>query len=54
MGRFLMVFGLAILFAGWALYRLFIKRDLMQHKDTLFLGLFFMGIRGVVYILLWA
>ena len=49
-----MVFGLAILFGGWVLYRLVVKRDLMQHKDTLFLGLFFMGIWSVVYLMLWA
>lgn len=54
MSRVLMVIGLLALFAGWVLYRLLIKRDLMQHKGTLFLGLFFIGIWGLVYWFIWA
>lgn len=54
MGRLIMVIGLTGLFAGWVLDRLLIKRDLMQHKDILFLGVIFLGIWGLVYWWLWA
>lgn len=54
MGRMVMVIGLLALFLGWALYRLLVKRDLMQHKGTLALGSLFVGIWAVLYVLLWA
>ncbi len=38
-----------VLFIGWALYHLLIKKDLKQHKGDLYAGLFFMGVWGVLY-----
>lgn len=54
MGRLVMVFGLLALFLGWALYRLLVKRDLMQHRSTLALGGLFIGVWGLFYWWLWA
>lgn len=42
--------GLAFLFLLWVLFRLIIKKDLRKNYNTLFLGLFFMGIWTVLYI----
>ncbi len=44
-----MVIGLLALFLGWALYRLLVKRDLMQHRNTLAVGALFIGIWGVLW-----
>ncbi len=49
MGRLVMMIGLAALFAGWVLFRLVIKRDLLQHRAALGLGAFFLGIWGMAF-----
>jgi hypothetical protein len=41
-----------IFFVGWILYRLFIKRDLKEHLDYLYFGLFFIGIWILIYLLI--
>jgi hypothetical protein len=48
-----MVWGLAAIFIGWLLYRGLVKRDLLQHRGTLVLGTFFMGIWGLLGWFLW-
>ncbi|AEA45707.1 hypothetical protein Fluta_3740 [Fluviicola taffensis DSM 16823] len=39
-----------VVFVGWFLYRLLIKKDLKKNLNTLFLGLFFVGIWTVIYL----
>ncbi len=43
--------GLILLafFAGWVLYRLLIKKDLLKHKDQLLVSLFFLGAWAFIY-----
>jgi high-affinity Fe2+/Pb2+ permease len=36
--------GLTIVFIGWILYRLFIKKDLSKNLNNLYFGLFFVAI----------
>ncbi len=38
-----------ILFIGWILYRTIIKKDIKQNLNTVYLGLFFIGIWTVMY-----
>lgn len=38
-----MAIGLTIVFIGWILYRLLIKKDLSKNLNSLYLGLFFIG-----------
>ncbi|HRF81620.1 MAG TPA: hypothetical protein PL070_16200 [Flavobacteriales bacterium] len=54
MGRLVMVIGLLALFLGWALYRLLVKRDLMQHRGTLAVGALFIGVWALLYFWLWS
>jgi len=42
-------FILLACFIGWILYRLLVKKDLMQHKDQLLVGLFFIGAWSLIY-----
>ena len=49
MKRILMFYGLLIVFIGWIFYRLFIKKDLKKHLDTLYLGLVFIALWGLIY-----
>lgn len=49
--RILVTIGLLIVFIAWILYRLLIKKDLKQHLDTLYIGLFFMGVWAAIYFL---
>lgn len=49
MSRLVAIIGLAALFLGWVLYRLFITRDLAQHKETLILGLLFVGVWALLF-----
>lgn len=44
-----MAIGLAIVFVGWILYPLLIKRDLSENLNSLYLGLFFIGIWVLFY-----
>jgi len=39
-------------FIGWILYRLFVKRDLKENLNNLYIGLSFTGIWIVIYYLL--
>ena len=48
-----MMIGLTALFVGWVLYRLLVKRDLMQHKPTLAVGLLFLSAWALLGWLLW-
>ncbi len=43
---------LIIVFAFWALYRLLIKKDWRQHLSNFYMGLFFIGIWGLIYFFL--
>ncbi|MBL7951969.1 MAG: hypothetical protein JNM62_09640 [Flavobacteriales bacterium] len=54
MGRLVMVLGMLALFVGWALYRLLVKRDLMQHRGTVAVGGLFIGVWGLLYGWLWS
>lgn len=38
-----------VFFVGWILYRLVIKKDLKKNLNSMFLGLFFMGIWTLIY-----
>ena len=44
-----MAIGLAIVFIGWILYRLLIKKDLSKNLNSLYLGLFFIIIWALFY-----
>jgi uncharacterized membrane protein len=44
-----MAIGLAIVFIGWILYRFLIKKDLGKNLNSLYLGLFFIGIWVLFY-----
>lgn len=37
------------LFAVWIVYRAFIKKDIRQHRDSLYLGIAFTAIWGTIY-----
>ena len=41
-----------ILFIGWFLFRLIIKKDIKKNLNTVYLGLFFIAIWTVMYWLL--
>jgi len=47
--RFYMPLVFIALIIGWLHYRLFFKKDLKQHKNDLYLGLFFIAIWSVLY-----
>lgn len=38
-----------IIFIGWVLYRLLIKKDLKNNLNNVYVGLFFIGIWGLIY-----
>jgi hypothetical protein len=39
-----------VVFFGWFLYSLLIKKDIKKNLHTLFLGLFFAGIWAVIFL----
>jgi tellurite resistance protein TehA-like permease len=41
-----------VLFVGWVLYRLLVKKDLKQNLNNLYLGIFFIAIWGLIYVLI--
>jgi hypothetical protein len=41
-----------VIFIGWILYRLLIKKDLKQNLQTLYIGLIFTAIWGIIYFLI--
>jgi len=47
--RFIMPVFFGILFLGWILYKLFITKDLMQNKGSLFSGLVFVVVWIFIY-----
>jgi hypothetical protein len=49
MSRIVMVIGLVIVFIGWILYRLIIKKDLNKNLNNLYLGLSFIVIWTLFY-----
>jgi hypothetical protein len=49
MKKFLTVFCLILCFIGWILHRFFIKKDLKNHLNEFYFGLFFIGIWVVIY-----
>jgi hypothetical protein len=42
-------FAFVLLFIGWILYQLFIKKNLKQNLNNLYAGLFFTGIWLILY-----
>lgn len=42
----------AVLFIGWLLYRLLIKKDIKKQMNTVYLGLFFFAIWAILYFLI--
>ena len=49
MFRLYIPFALALVFIGWVLFRLLIKKDLKQNLNSVYLGLFFMSIWAIMY-----
>ncbi len=47
--RLYMPLILVAVFLGWVLYRAFIKKDLKQNLTSLYAGLAFLGVWGVIY-----
>jgi len=45
--------ALIILFIFWTLYRLLIKKDLKSNMNNLYFGLFFIGLWGLIYFLIY-
>ena len=43
MSRILMAIGLTVVFLGWILYRLIVKKDLKKNLNNMYLGFFFIG-----------
>lgn len=41
--------GLLVLFLLWVAYRLLIKKDLKKNLDSLYAGLFFIGVWATIY-----
>ncbi len=52
MSRVGIVIGLVIAFTGWILYRLLIKKDLKKNLNSVYLGLFFIGVWALAYFLI--
>jgi hypothetical protein len=40
---------LLVLFVSWILYHILIKKDLSEHKNDLYLGIFFFAIWALIY-----
>ncbi len=47
--RMYLPIGFFIVFMGWFLYRLLIKKDLKRNLNILYVGLTFIGIWGLIY-----
>lgn len=41
--------ALLVVFLCWVLYRLIVKKDLRQHMNTVYFGMFFAAIWAVIY-----
>jgi hypothetical protein len=44
--------GLFVVFLGWFVYHMYIKRDMKENMNNLFAGLFFIAIWFAMYVLL--
>ncbi len=47
--RIYMPIAFLIFFLGWILYRLVIKKDLKKNLNSMYLGLFFIGVWALIY-----
>ncbi len=47
--RLLMPIVFFVLFITWVLYRAFVKKDLKKQLNTVYFGLFFIGIWALMY-----
>ncbi|MBS7788173.1 hypothetical protein KIH23_12775 [Flavobacterium sp. CYK-55] len=52
--RIFLPFVFALLFLGWLVYRLIVRKDLKANKNDLYTGIFFIVIWVVLYSWLWA
>lgn len=41
-----------VLFIGWFLFRLLIKKDIKKNLNTVYLGLFFISIWAIMYVVI--
>ena len=44
-----MPIGFLIFFIAWILYRLVIKKDLRKNLNSVFVGVFFIGVWALIY-----
>ena len=51
MGRMIMPLILSILFIGWCVYHILIKKDFSKQKNNFYLGLFFNAVWAILYFL---
>jgi hypothetical protein len=49
--RIFLPIGFLVIFVGWVLYRLLIKKDLQRNRNNFYLGLFFIIIWVLIYFL---
>ncbi|MES2630201.1 MAG: hypothetical protein V4616_14660 [Bacteroidota bacterium] len=49
MGRITFPLVFLVLFIGWILFHLVVRKDLRKQKNTLYFGLFFFGVWGLIY-----
>lgn len=47
--KIFMPIAFLVVFIGWVLYRLVIKKDLKQNLNSLYAGLFFVGVWALLY-----
>jgi len=47
--RIYMPIAFLIFFVAWILYRLVIKKDLKKNLNSMYLGLFFIGVWALIY-----
>lgn len=49
MYRLYIPIAFVVLFLGWFLYRLLITKDIKKHLNELYMGLIFMGVWALIY-----
>jgi hypothetical protein len=47
--RLLLPLVLLVMFVGWMLYRVVVKKDLKKHLNEVSLGMFFFSVWGLIY-----
>lgn len=52
MFRLFIPIAFTAVFIIWVLYHFLIKKDLKAHTNTMYVGLFFVGVWGVLYFLM--